>query len=324
MILGLIDHDRGKMNAVSLEMLTFARDVAAASGEPLQAVVIGAGAEALAEALPAYGVGKVHIVEHAGLDEFAPEAWARSVVQLMAAASPAAVMAPGSERGNEVLAHVAALTGLPMAANCTEVETGDPYKVTRLRWGGSLLEEAHLAGEAKLLSVAPHTIEAAPVASPSALVVETFAPELDEKAFRVRVTSRVEKAADKISLSDARIVVGGGRGVGSEEGFAVLEALAEALGGAVGGSRVVTNLGWRPHTDQIGQTGTRIAPELYIACGISGAIQHMVGAKGSKQILAINTDREAPIMGKADYAIIGDLHEVLPALTAEVKKAKSE
>ncbi len=129
-------------------------------------------------------------------------------------------------------------------------------------------------------------------------------------------------AGDKISLGEARVVVGGGRGVGSAEGFATLEELAELLGGAVGGSRVATNLGWRPHADQIGQTGTRIAPEIYIACGLSGAVQHMVGCKGSKKILAINSDREAPIMANADYAVIGDLHEIVPALSQEIRKLK--
>ena len=137
--------------------------------------------------------------------------------------------------------------------------------------------------------------------------------------FRVQVTERIEKAGDKVSLAEARVVVGGGRGVGSQEGFASLEELADVLGGAVGGSRVATNLGWRPHADQIGQTGTRIAPDLYIACGISGAIQHMVGCKGAKHILVINKDRGAPIFERANYGVVGDLHEIVPALVARLK-----
>jgi electron transfer flavoprotein alpha subunit len=127
----------------------------------------------------------------------------------------------------------------------------------------------------------------------------------------------------KVSLAEARVVVGGGRGVGSAEGFKPLEELADLLGGTVGCSRAVTSLGWRPHADQVGQTGTRIAPEIYIACGVSGATQHMVGAKGSKRILAINTDPEAPIVAKATYAIIGDLHEIVPALNAEIRKVRA-
>ena len=173
------------------------------------------------------------------------------------------------------------------------------------------------------MTIALHAIPTTEVNAEESITVKKFTPQLNEKAFRVRVSDRVAAADDKISLTDARVVIGGGRGVGSAEGFQILEDLAELLGGAVGGSRVATNLGWRPHADQIGQTGTRIAPDLYIACGISGAIQHMVGCKGSKHILAINQDAESPIISKADYAVIGDLHEIVPALCEELKKAKS-
>jgi electron transfer flavoprotein alpha subunit len=231
-------------------------------------------------------------------------------------------MAAGSDRGNEVMAHVAARANLPMAANCTEVQPGDPYLVTRVRWGGSLLEEARLIGTVKLLTVAPHAVAAEEALATGELAITAFTPALAEKDFRVRVTGRVEAAAGKVSLAEAKVVVGGGRGVGSAEGFKALEELAELLGGAVGCSRAVTSLGWRPHAEQVGQTGTRIAPEIYIACGVSGAIQHMVGARGAKRILAINTDPEAPIVAQADYAVIGDLREVVPALSAEIRKVK--
>ena len=321
MILALIDHDSGNLNPVSLEMLTLARDVAGEVSAPLEAVIIGEDGRLLAKELAAYGVDKVYLVSHEQLDAYVPEAWARSMVQLVDTLHPQAVFGPGTDRGNELLAHLAALLDQPLAANCTDISPGDPYAVTRVRWGGSLLEEAEVSGSLPLFSVAPHALEAEPV-SPTEPALETFTPVLDEKAFRVRLAERVETGEDKVSLSEARVVVGGGRGVGSEDGFDVLESLADLLGGAVGGSRVVTNLGWRAHADQIGQTGTRIAPDLYIACGISGAIQHMVGAKGAKHVLAINTDREAPIMGKADYAVIGDLHEVLPAIVEAVKNKK--
>ena len=151
--------------------------------------------------------------------------------------------------------------------------------------------------------------------------VETqeYEPELSEHDRAVRVTDHIASEKQGVPLADARVVVGGGRGVGGEDGFEILEELADLLGGAVGGSRVATNNGWRPHDDQIGQTGTRIAPDLYIACGISGAIQHMVGCSGAKRILAINTDRDAPIVERADYAVVGDLHEVVPAIINELK-----
>jgi electron transfer flavoprotein alpha subunit len=322
MILAIIEHDRGKLNPISLECLTLARDVAQQAGTALEAVVVGAQARPLASQLGAYGVSCVHLVTHEQLDDYAPEAWARAVLQLAQALQPQAVTAAGSDRGNEVLAHLAALGEQPFAANCVEVTPGDPYEVTRVRWGGSLLEEARLSGTPALFSVAPHALEASEAATASEPGIETFTPELDDRAFRVHIKERIDTSEDKVSLSEARLVVGGGRGVGSAEGFATLEELAALLGAAVGGSRVVTNLGWRPHSDQIGQTGTRIAPDLYIACGISGAIQHMVGCKGAKNILAINTDPEAPIMSKADYAVYGDLHEVLGALIEELRARK--
>jgi electron transfer flavoprotein alpha subunit len=322
MVLGLIEHDRGRLNEVSLEMLTLARHLANELKTPLEAILIGEEARAQAERLPTYGVSKIYLAQHDRLDDYAPEAWAQSVVHLIQAVGPQVVVAPGTDRGNEVLAHVAARTNLPMAANCTKVRRGVPYLVTRMRWGGSLLEEAYLKGEPKLLTVAPHAVAAEEAPAKEELALEAFTPPLTDKDFRVRVTRREESVEEGVSLTDARIVVGGGRGVGGPEGFEILEELAGLLGGAVGGSRVATNLGWRPHADQVGQTGARIAPDLYIACGISGAIQHMVGCKGSKQILVINTDPEAPIVSRADYAVIGNLHEVVPALTAEIRKAK--
>ncbi|HEX5149670.1 MAG TPA: FAD-binding protein, partial [Candidatus Limnocylindrales bacterium] len=153
--------------------------------------------------------------------------------------------------------------------------------------------------------------------------ITRFAPELEAADLVARVIGREAKTGGGISLQDAKVVVGGGRGVGSAAGFAGLEELAGLLGGAVGGSRVVTSLGWRPHADQIGQTGLRIAPDLYIACGISGAIQHIVGCKAAKRILAINTDPESPIMSVADYAVIGDLHAVVPAISAEIRRRRA-
>jgi electron transfer flavoprotein alpha subunit len=322
MILGLIDQDRGALNAVSLEMLTFARQLAEETDSPLAAVLIGEAARPLIDQLANYGVTKTFLVEHDRLDDYAPEAWAQSVVELVETTTPEAVIAPGTDRGYEVLAHVAARLDLPLAANCTAVTPGDDYQVTRLRWGGSLLEEAVLKGNPKLLTVAPQAIAAEEAEDVGETAVTVIIPTLSEKDFRVRITGREPSGGEGISLTDARVVVGGGRGVGSEEGFAVLDELAALLGGAVGGTRVATNLGWRPHADQIGQTGTRIAPDLYIACGISGAIQHWVGCKGAKQILAINTDTEAPMVTKADYAIIGDLHELIPALISEIQKLK--
>jgi electron transfer flavoprotein alpha subunit len=179
------------------------------------------------------------------------------------------------------------------------------------------LEKARLTSPIPFITVAPHALEPVGAGTGQAEVAE-FSPLLEPSANRTNVVDRVTLAAG-VTLATAPVVVSGGRGVGGAEGFAVLEELAALLGGVVGCSRVVTNNGWRPHSDQVGQTGTRVAPTLYMACGISGAIQHWVGCMAAKNILAINIDPEAPMVAKADYAVIGDLHEVLPAIVAEIK-----
>ena len=242
---------------------------------------------------------------------YQPAAWAGAVVD--AAKGADAILAAGSEHGNEVLAHVAARLDQPFAANVTRLE-GDV--VTRIRWGGSLLEEARMHGSPLILSVAPH----AHAADATGEVGETLVPPADDAS--PRVVDHVVAATGGVSLAEAKVVVSGGRGVGSAEGFAIIEELADLLGGAVGCSRVVTSAGWLPHSNQVGQTGTKVSPDLYVACGISGATQHIAGCKGAKRILAINSDPEAPILASADYAVIGDLHEVVPAISAELRKAR--
>ena len=254
-----------------------------------------------------------------GIDDpagYSPDGWATALTQLTHERGPTALVAPGTERGNEVLAHVAAMLDLPFAANCTKATPGDPLTLTRVRWGGSLLEEARLHGAPALLTVAPHAVAADPAADTEVELVQA-APTAS-----VRVSEHTAAVTAGVSLADADVVVSGGRGVGSAEGYSVIEELAELLGAAVGCSRAVTSAGWRPHTDQVGQTGTKISPSLYIACGISGATQHMAGCKGAKKLMAINPDNEASIFASADYAVFGDLHEVVPAISAEIRKAR--
>jgi len=326
-VLAFLEHAGGEPERLSLESLALARRIASALGASVDAVVLGSDAEAASSRLGTYGVGLAHVATAAKFDDYAPAAWGAAIRQLMETRAPAAVVAPGSERGNEVLAHVAARAGLPMAANVVDVEpgsgAGESWRLVRQRWAGSLLEEATLNAPVRLLTVAPHAVAVDPSATNApAPTVSTFEPEIDAADMVARVVSREAKASVGVSLTDAKVVVGGGRGVGSSDGFAKLEHLAEQLGGAVGGSRVVTSLGWRPHSDQIGQTGLRIAPDLYIACGISGAIQHIVGCKAAKRILAINTDPDSPIMAVADYAVIGDLGQVVPAISAEIDRRR--
>jgi electron transfer flavoprotein alpha subunit len=324
MVLAFLEHVAGAPTMLSLEVLTLAGRLAREMGQPLEAVAIGPKGADAAGIISSYGVNVLHVADDPRLAEYAPAAWAHPVAEIADQVDADIVIGTASDRGSEVMAHVAARMTLPLAANCTEIAPGDPFTVTRQRWGGSLLEEAHVKGRIKLLTLAPHALTAE--ASPSRTEVTTrlFAPVLDDKDFRVRLVPQVEADTGKISLAQARVVVGGGRGVGSAEGFVSLEELANLLGGAVGCSRAVTSLGWRPHSDQVGQTGTRIAPDLYVACGISGAIQHMVGCRAAKHILAINTDPAAPIVAQADYAVIGDVQKVLAAVNAEVRRVKAE
>ncbi len=323
-VLAIVERQPGGIDELSLQALAFARGLA--GGAPLHALVAQPGSsgevEDLAAGLGAHGVSTVHVAEHDVFESYAPRAVAQAAVELAGRLEPTAVVAAGSERGNEVLAHVAARLELPFAANCIQAAPGDPARVTRLRWGGSLLEEADVHGPVTLLTVAPHVVAAEP-APAGETSVETFTPALSEADQLVRVTARTQAETGGVTLGEAKVVVSSGRGAGSAEGFGIIEELAELLGGAVGCSRAVTMAGWRPHTDQVGQTGTKIAPDVYIACGISGATQHMAGCKGAKTIIAVNTDPEAPILASADYAVIGDLHEVVPAISAELRKVRA-
>jgi electron transfer flavoprotein alpha subunit len=321
MVLAYVEHAGGEPDELSLQALTFARGYA--GGDAVHAVVAGAGAAEAAGALGAHGVATVHVASHEVLEDgYAPVAAARAVAEVAARLAPAAVVAAGSDRGNELLAHAAVFTGGALAVNVVSATPGESAEVVRQRWGGSLLEHARLHGPVKLFTVAPHAVAIEPAAAVDAHV-ETFTPELRPEDLVVRVSEQAGAAAAGVTLAEAPVVVSGGRGVGSSEGFAPLEELAELLGGVVGCSRAVTMAGWRPHTDQVGQTGTKISPEIYIPCGISGATQHMAGCKGAKKVLAINADKDAPILMSADYAVVGDLSEIVPAITAELRRVKA-
>jgi electron transfer flavoprotein alpha subunit len=261
--------------------------------------------------------GKPKAVAMDSFRPFAPDALASAIAQL----NPTAVFAAGTERGNDVMARVAARMALPFAANCVAATPGDPVVVTRLRWGGSLLEEARLHSPRPLITVAPHAVPVDDGPAPEPL--DVGAPE--EREMTVHVVEHVQPSNGgraSVSLAEAKVIVSGGRGVGSKEGFAIIEELAGLLGAAVGCSRAVTSAGWRPHSDQVGQTGTKVAPEVYIACGISGATQHMAGLKGARRIVAINSDPQAPLMLNADYIVTGDLKEIVPAISAEIRKRR--
>jgi electron transfer flavoprotein alpha subunit len=323
MVLVLVDHDHGELDELSLQAVTYARELAGSTGEQLDALVVGSDGSGVAGVLGEHGVSTVHVASHPGLSEYAPVAAARAASELATRLGASVVLSAATPRGNEVMAHLGALTDLPLAADCVKVTPGSPTQVVRARWGGSLIEEANLHGAPALVTIVPHTFAAEPGGDGKGEVAE-FTPELSDADLLVTATpAAAAEESSGVSLADAKVIVSGGRGVGSAEGFAPLEELAGLLGGTIGCSRVVTGNGWRPHTEQVGQTGTKVAPDLYIACGISGATQHIAGCRNSKTMIVINTDPDAPIMGYADYAIIGDVSKVLPAIIEETKKAKA-
>jgi electron transfer flavoprotein alpha subunit len=297
-------------------------------------------------------VADIYVVD---MPDYAPAAWARALAELTESGLPesglpesglpesglpesglpefgysdfglsemgavAAVVAAATDRGSEVLAHLGAMTGLPVAANCVSARAAEPgrWELVRQRWAGSLLEDAELEAALALLTVAADAVVARPGTKAAASTVHLLRPSIPAEDMRVRAAESVERGGG-VSLATARVVVGGGRGVGGPDGFAPLEELAGLLGGALGVSRVVTSQGWRPHRQQVGQTGTKISPELYLACGISGAIQHMAGCLSAQHIVAVNTDPDAPIIAQADYAVIGDLNQVIPALVEALR-----
>lgn len=325
MILVLVEvSPAGEAVETSREAVTFARDLAAAGGGvPIDAVLVGTPDDALVEVLAAHGVRRVHALTGPAYDSFAGAAWAAGLLEVRERTGSVVVMAAGTPRGNEVLAHVAARTSLPMAANVVSFEGLSPFTVTRQVVGGAALEEMRLAQRPAIFTVAGHAVAASPADARGAgeLVVET--PTVAAADLVARVVSTDEPEPDLSgALTSARVVVGAGRGAGSAEGFDDLLELADLLDASLGVSRVVTSLGWRPHHEQVGQTGSRISPDLYIPCGISGAIQHWAGCSSAKAILAINIDPDAPMVTKATHAVIGDLHEVIPAVNAEIRRRR--
>jgi electron transfer flavoprotein alpha subunit len=325
MIAVLVETDAQGATLVSREALTFARQVAGRSGNvPVHAIVIGPRTQVveapLLSQLGEQGVSVVHRAEDERLSSYAAAAWAAAVVDVVKSESLGMLLAAGTPRGNEVLAHVATRLEVAMAANVVEVDSVEPFVVTRQVVGGAALEEMRLDDHVAVLSVAGHACDPESVGEPTSPDVVDYAPALADADLVARV-SRVEATAvdDSAALASARVVVGAGRGAGGPDGFQDLLELTELLGGALGVSRVVTSLGWRPHHEQVGQTGSRISPDLYVPCGISGAIQHWAGCQSAKTILAINSDPDAPMVTKAHYAVIGDLHEIVPAINEELR-----
>jgi electron transfer flavoprotein alpha subunit len=327
MIVVLVETDDQGVAVVSRETLTFARDLGARTdGGPVHAVLVRSteSTPLVLAQLGEQGVTHVHVADDPRLSSYAAAAWAAVLVDVARSVGASVVLAAGTQRGNEVLAHVAVRCGVAMAANVVGVMGVAPLSVTRQVVGGAALEEMRLGDDPAVLSVAGHACEPVAVEQPATPEVVTVTPTIADADLVGRVVRTGKKAVDEsAALTSSRVVVGAGRGAGSADGFKELVQLADLLGGSLGVSRVVTSLGWRPHHEQVGQTGSRISPDLYIPCGISGAIQHWAGCQSAKTILAINTDPDAPMVTRAHYAVIGDLHEVVPAINEELQRRQS-
>jgi electron transfer flavoprotein alpha subunit len=316
-VLVLVETDDGGVSEVSRETLTFVRRL----GDDVTALVIGPIPDGAVEQLGAYGVNGIRLADGEAFSTYAAAAWAAAVVA--AAESASVVVAGGTPRGGDVMAHVACRLGVAMAANVVAVESTGPLVVSRQVLGGAAMEELPLDDNVAVLTVAGHACDPQPAGAATTPEVSPLEVTVSVADLRARVARTEPGEPDQSgSLKSARVVVGVGRGAGGPDGFSDVLELADLLGGSLGVSRVVTSLGWRPHHEQVGQTGSRVSPDLYVACGISGAIQHWSGMSSSKTILAINTDPDAPMVTKAHYAVIGDLHEVVPAINEEIKKRK--
>lgn len=312
------------LRSVALEAVTAARAAADATGATVHAILFGApGIGQVAETLGRYGADVVVVVEHAGLTHYSPDVAAATVAARVRAGGYRAVLCSATAQGKDLAPRVAAALDVAIAGDVTSFTLGaEAVTAVHPVYTGKAIAALRLAGTPVVLSLRPGAVSA--VEAPRAAVVETMPPALDPAAARVVVTEVTAGNTAKLDLADAPVIVAGGRGLREAANFALVEALADAFGNAaVGATRAVTDDGWRDPADQIGQTGRLVSPTLYVAVGISGAIQHLAGMRTSKVIVAINRDKDAPIFKVADYGIVGDLFEVVPALTEEVRKVRA-
>jgi electron transfer flavoprotein alpha subunit len=319
-VLVLVEHADGEVKKVTGELLTLARRL----GEP-SAVFVGAGADRAKETLASYGAAKVYVAADPELSSYLVAPLAEVLAQLAADTSPAAVLLASGADGKEVAARLAVKTGSGLITDATDLtidEAADGSVVAEQQvFGGSTIVRSQVTTGTPIITVRPNSVAAEE--APGAAEQVDVTVELSDVAKAAKVVDRVvEEKGERPELTEAAIVVSGGRGVGSGENFSVIEGLADALGAAVGASRAATDAGWYPHQHQVGQTGKTVSPQLYIAAGISGAIQHRAGMQTSKTIVAINKDAEAPIFELVDFGVVGDLHQVVPALTEKVKARK--
>jgi electron transfer flavoprotein alpha subunit len=317
-VLVLAEHSGGEVKKVTCELLT----TAARLGEPA-VVWTGPGADAGRERLAEFGAARVYVADSAEFGEYVVAPKAELLAQLVAEKSPAAVLIAGTAEGKEVAGRLAVKTNSGVATDAVDVTAGpDGAPVAaHANFGGAITVHSAVRKGTPVIAVRPNAVAAEPAPGPAEIIPVSVT--LSDAAKSARITERVAaERTERPGLTEAEIVVSGGRGTGSPEGFKIIEQLADALGAAVGASRAVTDAGWYPHQFQVGQTGKTVSPQLYVAVGISGAIQHRAGMQTSKTIIAVNKDSEAPIFEIADYGIVGDLFEVVPQLLEEIGKRK--
>jgi electron transfer flavoprotein alpha subunit len=314
-ILVLVDHVDGAVRKTTAELLTIARRL----GEP-SAVFIGPGFDAAHESLAAYGARKVYVVDSTDMTDYLVAPKAEALAQLLEQTQPAAVLIPSSPEGKEIAGRLAIKTGSGLLTDAVDVQAGESGPVTTQSvFAGNYTVRARVTRGTPLITVKPNSATPEPVAADA--LEESFEVTVSEAAKAARITDRrPRRKTGRPELTEAAIVVSGGRGTGGE--FGPIEAFADALGAAVGASRAAVDSGWYPHAYQVGQTGKTVSPQLYVASGISGAIQHRAGMQTSKTIVAVNKDEEAPIFELVDFGVVGDLHTVLPAATEEINKRR--
>jgi len=307
----------GALRKVSFELASAARKLADALGDEACGILCGSGVEAMAAELGKYGADKVFVVDNAALEPYTTDAHATAVAKVVKDNDAAVLLLAASAQGKDLSARLVGKLATGMATDCTDLKV-DGGKIVAIRpmYAGKCFGEVVVSGTPQMASLRPNVFPVVESGKAGAVVKVDVALE----AGKVKVVEVLKEASGKIDVTEANIIVSGGRGVKGPEGFGILEELAGVLGGAVGASRAAVDAGWRVQSDQVGQTGKVVSPNLYIACGISGAIQHLAGMSSSKYIVAVNKDAEAPIFARADYGIVDDLFKVVPALTAECKK----
>jgi electron transfer flavoprotein alpha subunit len=320
----VVAQDHGEIKPVTRELLGRARELAEATGGKTSALVLGAEAEPLAKQLGGFGVSRAVCVSSPELGEYRTRPWVEAASAAIRSQKPDVVLVPATMNGREFAASLAAALGAGIAADVTEVDA-EGSKVTGKRpvYGGRLVETVEFTGDAPwILSVRPRAYPDPGPGQGDAPEVVTESPELPAEALDAEIVEFKEEAGESVNLADADVIVAGGRGIQDPSNFQMVKELADELGGAVGASRAVVDAGWIPYPHQVGQTGKTVRPKLYVAIGISGAIQHLAGMKTSETIVAINKDSNAPIFKIANWGVVGDALQVVPLLTKKIREKK--